>query len=135
MRAHRTLAILLCCALLLARGYGPHFHVALDHADHHAGAAMAEGPAHAAAHGDVVAVSDADHAERHLGHADVDVDLPDTTSGKLPSLPLLPALMALALVLLLSASRSGAGWAAYRPPVRPRRLHLQPPSQAPPLAS
>jgi len=135
MRFHRTLAVIVCCALLLARGLGLHAHVASHPEKRDVVTIGAHAHDHGGAHSAIVAFGDADHAERHLGHGDIDVDLPDTTFGKLPSMSLVLAFMFVALVILLPSAGVPSHGAAYRPPARRRWPRLLPPSQAPPFAS
>jgi hypothetical protein len=130
MTMARCIVLAACAALILVRATGLHVHWSAAAPDHdHAG--FVEHHHHAG----LVAAAAADHADRHAGHGEVDIDLPETTSGKLPTMPLLPALVAaiLALVLLLPG---GTAWAQrYRPPPPRRRTYLLPPPQGPPLAS
>lgn len=126
----RALALTICAALILSRVAGVHVHVTPEPPGHEHPAAV-DHHLHATV---VTAGADA-HADRHAAHEDLDIDLPDTTAGKLPAMPWLAALACALLVLLLP--RPGAiAWArAYRPPAPRRRTHLLPPPLGPPLAS
>lgn len=89
-------------------------------------------------HGFTLLVSEHDpaHSESHLSHGDLDIGAPDMTTGKLPTMPLLLALIGTVLVLLaLAGTRATVRPAPYSVPTHRRRIHVLPPSQAPPLAS
>lgn len=140
MRLHRNLAVIACCALLLARGFGLHAHAAPEAEGREAVTVMSHADAqlhshdHGQAHRAIIAVGDPGHLDRHLAHGEVDVDLPGATSGKLPSVPLGLALPFLAVAVLPPRAGSPSPWAAFRPPAGRRWLHVLPPSQAPPSA-
>lgn len=129
MTTARFIVLAACAALIFSRATGIHVHWSAEAPEHgHAG--FVEHHHYAG----LVAAAD-DHADRHAGHGDLDIDLPDTSSGKLPTMPLLPALIGaiLALVMLLPG---GTAWAQrYRPPTPRRRNYLLPPPHGPPLAS
>lgn len=130
MTTARIIVLAACAALILSRATGVHVHWSAEAPEHdHAGFVEHHHNA-----GFVATAAD-DHADRHAGQGDVDIDLPDTTSGKLPTMPLLPALISaiLALVLLLPGGTTRAQ--RYRPPAPRHRIHLLPPPQGPPLAS
>jgi len=137
----KSLALLLCVLLILARGMGLHTH--WSHDDHRAAASLpaAHASAHAQAdhdhvHEHVHAVVNyaVDHDEAHLEHGDVDADEPGKAAGKLPSLTFV-ALLAVAAFLLLAQVRSAPRLFAPAPPLRPRcRTYFKPLSHAPPAA-
>lgn len=78
---------------------------------------------------------DESHSESHLSHGDVDIGAPDITAGKLPTMPLLLALLGTAFAFLLLPRTSPMVRPAPYVPIHRRRVHVLPPSQAPPLAS
>lgn len=89
-------------------------------------------------HGFTLLLSEHDpaHSESHLSHGDLDIGAPDMTAGKRPTTPLLLALIGTIFVLLaLPRTRATVRPAPYRVPTHRRRIHVLPPSQAPPLAS
>ncbi|MFA5938718.1 MAG: hypothetical protein WC809_05120 [Sinimarinibacterium sp.] len=123
------LALLLCCALALARVLGVHVHVAHEAHEHATDALVVDHD-----HGEARIVSElGDHADDHLIHADVDADSADKTSGKLPSPVLL--VIAACIAAFLLPLRGDTDWRSiYDPPASRRRSHVLPLSQAPPLA-
>ncbi|MFP5306763.1 MAG: hypothetical protein ACLGI7_13190 [Gammaproteobacteria bacterium] len=124
-------ALVLCCALALARMLGIHVHVAHEHPT--TVEEMDVGHDHEHDHGVARVVSEIDHLDSHLSHAEVDADTADTTAGKLPSLMLLA--LAVCVATLLVAARQRVRWrACYESPPLRRRPHVLPLSQAPPLA-
>jgi hypothetical protein len=134
MHVSRTaVAIVVCFALVAARLMGVHAHLEQPHDP--------SAPALATEHHDhglrlLVSAHDPAHSESHLSHGDVDIAAPDMTAGKLPTMSLLLALIGAIFVLLaLPRTRATVRPAPYHVPTHRRRIHVLPPSQAPPLAS
>lgn len=123
-------ALLLCCALALARILGVHAHAA--HEQPHAPTAHATATAQHE-HGAVRVVSGFDdHADAHATGGDIDADAPDKHSGKLPSMVVL-ALVGAFVAFVLPVRLPTVWPLAYGAPPLRRRPHVFPPSQAPPL--
>lgn len=125
------LALLLCCALALARMLGVHVHVAHQHAI----AVETLDADHGHEHGTARVVSElGDHTDSHLSHAELDADSADQTPGKLPSLLLLAFASCVGAFLIPVPRRMRWRMRYESPPLR-RRSHVLPLSQAPPLAA
>lgn len=130
MTPTRLVALTVCIALVLARATGVHVHMPTEH-NEHVQASLIEH------HHDttVIAAGDEHHDGQHRAHGDVDIGVPDSTTGKLPTMPLLLALLCAAFAMLLPLQGRMAWTQTYRPPARQRWLHRLPPSQGPPHAS
>lgn len=132
MHARVAVAIVVCFALVAARLLGVHAH--LEHPHDLSAAQAAEHQDHGVRL--LVSAHDPAHSESHLSHGDVDLAAPDMTAGKLPTMSLLLALIgSVFFFLALPGARETARPAPYRVPTHRRRIHVLPPSQAPPLAS
>lgn len=132
MKSSRIIvALLLCCALALARMLGIHVHIA------HQDVTTVEilDAEHGHEHGAARVVSElGDHTDSHLSHAELDADSADQTPGKLPS-SLLFAFASCVAAFLIPARRRMHWRVRYESPPLRRRSHVLPLSQAPPLAA
>lgn len=137
MRGSKTLVVLLmCCTLVLMRALGVHVHLPLDGHGHGESSQGMHSRHHHEPLANVLLEHDAEHAQAHLEHGEIDAEPADEMPGKLASTPLFMALLATAFLFLAATASGRQAWPSVaRPPGWRRWLHVLPPSQAPPQAS